>query len=68
MRKIREILRLRHERKLSNRQIAAATAVSRETVSKYLRRAEAAGMTWDAACDFTDVEVADATFPICLPP
>lgn len=62
MRKIREILRLKHERKLSNRQISAATAVGRETVSKYLRRAEAAGLTWEAACDFTDVEVESLLF------
>jgi site-specific recombinase XerD len=38
MRKIKEVLRLKWERGLSNRQIAAACGVSRPTVSEYLRR------------------------------
>jgi predicted transcriptional regulator len=37
MRKIKEVLRLKWERGLSNRQIAAACGVSRPTVSEYLR-------------------------------
>jgi transposase len=46
MRKIKEILRLKYEVKLSNRAIAGACKVSNSTVGEYLRRAEAAGVSW----------------------
>ena len=46
MRKIREILRLKWEQGLSNRKIAESCVVSRSSVSDYLRRAEAAGLSW----------------------
>ena len=38
MRKVREVLRLRHALGVSERQIAVAIGVSRSTVSEYLRR------------------------------
>ena len=46
MRKIKEILRLKHEVGLSARQIARSCSVSRSTVSEYLSRAWAAGLSW----------------------
>ena len=46
MRKIKEILRLKHEAGLSNRAIAGACKISNSTVGEYLRRAEAAGIGW----------------------
>ena len=46
MRKIREILRLKYEAKLSNRAIAGACKVSNSTVGEYLKRAKAAGVNW----------------------
>lgn len=46
MRKTKEILRLKHELGLSNRQIARSCSISPETVGKVLRRAEKAGITW----------------------
>jgi transcriptional regulator with XRE-family HTH domain len=46
MRKAKEILRLKYELGLTNRQIARSCRVSHVTVSKYLRRAEAAGIGW----------------------
>jgi transposase len=46
VRKIREILRLKHEAGLSNRAIAGACNISNSTVGEYLRRAEAAGISW----------------------
>ena len=46
MRKIREILRLKWEQGLSHRKIAESCVVSRSSVSDYLRRAEAAGLSW----------------------
>ena len=46
MRKTKEILRLKHELGLSNRQIARSCNVSRRTVAEYIRRAEKIGITW----------------------
>ena len=46
MRKIKEILRLKYEAKLSNRAIAGAFNVSNSTVGEYLRRAGLAGIQW----------------------
>ncbi len=46
MRKAKEILRLKYELGLSNRQIARSCSVSRRTVAEYIRRAEEFGITW----------------------
>ncbi len=46
VRKIREILRLKHEVGLSNRAIARACKLSNSTVGEYLRRAREAGVSW----------------------
>jgi len=46
VKKIKEILRLKHEAQLSNRAIAGACKVSNSTVGEYLRRARAAGISW----------------------
>ena len=44
MRKIHEVLRLRHECGLSNRKIAVSCELARSTVADYLSRASAAGL------------------------
>jgi transposase len=46
MRQIFEILRLKHESRLSCRAIARACGVGVGTVSEYLRRAQRAGLAW----------------------
>ncbi len=46
MKKITEVMRLKFESKLSNRTIAGACKVSNSTVGEYLKRAEAAGVSW----------------------
>ena len=46
MRKLREVLRLRFELKLGYQQIGRSCAIGVSTVHKYLKRAEAAGITW----------------------
>jgi len=46
LRRIKEILRLKHEAGLSNRAIAGACKISNSTVGEYLRRADAAGISW----------------------
>lgn len=46
MRKIREILRLKHEAKLSHGRIASALGVSKSVVTKYISLAQARGIGW----------------------
>ena len=46
MRRIRELLRLKHENGLSSRQIAVALGISKGSVGSYLQRAQAAGLSW----------------------
>lgn len=46
VKKIKEVLRLKYEAELSNRVIAGACKVSNSTVGEYLKRAEAAGISW----------------------
>lgn len=57
MRKIREVLRLKHERGCSQRQIQASTGLSKGSVSDYLKRAAKSGLSWDVARDLSDAEV-----------
>ena len=46
MRRLRELLRLKYDVGLSHRAIAQACAVGLGTVTTYLQRATAAGLTW----------------------
>jgi DNA-binding transcriptional regulator LsrR (DeoR family) len=46
MRMIKEILRLKWDCDLSNRTIARSCGIGRATVSEYLHRAKAAGVSW----------------------
>lgn len=57
MRKVREVLRLRHALGVSERQIAITTGVSRSTVGKYLRRAAVVGITWPVPEGLEDAEL-----------
>ena len=54
MRKIRDVLRLKFENKLSNRRIAQSNAISRSTVREYLARFQASGLSWPLADDLDD--------------
>lgn len=57
MRQVREVLRLKHERGLSERQIESAVGVGHGTVGAYIRRAEHAGLLWEEASKLSDAEV-----------
>src|SRR5262245_8271364 len=46
MRQVREVLRLKWSCGLSDRKIAQSLRVSRPTVAEYIRRAQAAGLSW----------------------
>jgi transposase len=63
MRKIREVLRLKYDCRLSDRQIAKCTAVARSTVADYLRRFAAAGLRWPLAPDLTESVLESKLFP-----
>jgi len=63
MRKIREVLRLRFDRKASVREIATACNIGRTTVDEYLHRATAAGLAWPLADEITDAILENRLFP-----
>jgi transposase len=54
MRKIREVLRLAAEGRLTQRQIAAATGMSRATVQRCIERSRAAALSWPLPDDVDD--------------
>ena len=62
MRKIKEVLRLKHEHGLSDRQIALSCGIARSTVGEYLMRARAAGITWPLA-GLDDAAIESRLFP-----
>lgn len=57
MRRIREVLRLRHEHARSHREISAATGLSKGSVGEYLRRARDHDVTWEVARELSDHEL-----------
>jgi len=54
MRRIREVLRLKHECRLSYGEIARSLGIAKGSVANYLARAEGAGLTHDAAAALDD--------------
>lgn len=58
MRKIKDVLRLKLDAKLSHEQIAAALSISKGVVTKYVGLAAAAGLDWPAVqgCDETALQ------------
>lgn len=63
MQKIKDILRLKHGAGLSIRQIAKSLGLSIGVVSKYLRRAQAAGLGWPLPEDLSEAELAARVQP-----
>ena len=63
MRKIREVLRLKWAKGMSNRKIATSSGIGRPTVSEYLRRAEEAGLSWPLPADLDDSRLERLLFP-----
>jgi transposase len=57
MRKVREVLRLKHTLGMSDRQIAITMGVSRSTIAEYLRRAAVIDITWPVPEDIDDAEL-----------
>lgn len=63
MRKIKEVLRLKYECNLSERDIARSCQVSRSTVADYLMKAKAAGIRWPEAADLNENQLNERLFP-----
>jgi len=63
MRKIKEVLRLCWAHGLSKRKTARSCGISRPAVDEYLRRAEAAGLSWPLPTDLDDSALERLLFP-----
>src|SRR5215469_3758284 len=68
MRKIKEVMRLRFELQLGYQQIGRSCAIAVSTVHKYLKRAEAAGLSWPLPEGWDEARVEEAVFPASPPP
>lgn len=64
MRKIRELLRLKFEQNLTNRQIARSCNLSRPSVAQYLAKAAAAGLSWPLPEEQDDSILEKLLFPL----
>ena len=62
MRKIKEVLRLKWDHNLSNRQIATSCSVSHSTVTEYLIRAKQAGLSWPLPDELDDAALENLLF------
>jgi len=65
MRKLSEVLRLSLEQKLSVRRIARSCCLARSTVSDYLWRAKAAGLSWPLPAGMDEDGLNALLFPVC---
>ena len=63
MRKTSEVLRLKHEVGLTNREIARSLGLTHPTVSKYLDHARQAGLTWPLPEDLDEARLDRLLFP-----
>ena len=67
MRKIREILRLKFEAKLSHERIAAATGASKGAASNYVQRAVQQGLSWPLPADLDEAALERLLFRRAAP-
>ena len=63
VRKIKEILRLKLDCGISEREIARSCQISRSTVADYIRRATAAGLNWSGATALAQTQLEERLFP-----
>ncbi len=64
MRKVREVLRLKHALGMSYRRISAATGVGKTQAADYVHRAALSGITWPVPEGLDDAELERRLFPI----
>jgi len=65
MRKVREVLRLKHAVGLTYREISEATGVGKTAVWEYIRRAEVIGITWPVPGDVDGTTLERRMFGNC---
>lgn len=63
VRKIKEVLRLKWDHRLSNRQIARSCSISHSTVMEYIQRANDAGLSWPLPPELDDSALEGLLFP-----
>jgi transposase len=63
MRTIREVLRLKRDCGLSDRQIAKSTGLARSTIGEYLRRFHASGLLWPLSVALQERDLTSCLFP-----
>ena len=63
MRKIKEVLRLKYDCGISEREIARSCSISRSAVAEYVRRARAAGLSWKEASTLAETQLEERLFP-----
>jgi transposase len=63
MRKIKDLLRLKYEQRLSHRQIAASLGIAVGSVHEYLQRAHHANITWPQAQQIPETQLERSLFP-----
>ena len=67
VRKVKEVLRLKFELGLENRQIARSCRIPHSSVGNYLSRAQAAGLSWPLPEDLDDEGLEGKLFPVGTP-
>ena len=63
MRKIRDVLKLRHGASLSLEEIARALKLSKGVVAKYLRLAQESGLNWPLPPELDDADLERRLYP-----
>jgi transposase len=63
MRKLKEVFRLKFEKKLSNTKIANSINISETTVERYLFRAKKANINWPLSTDTSDEKLEALLYP-----
>jgi hypothetical protein len=63
IRKVRDVLRLKHTLGMSLRRISEATGVGKTVIGEYVRRAGVIGITWPVPEEIDDAELERRLFP-----
>ena len=64
MRHVHEVLRLKWEQGFSDRKIAHSLGISRPAVAEYVRRAQAAGLSWPLPDTYDEGALERLLFPV----
>ena len=64
MRKVREVLRLKHALGMSYRAISEATGIGKTAAAEYVHRAAVIGVTWPVPEAMSDAELELGLFPV----